>query len=279
MAEKGNEEQNIFFRDLARDFLLTMPFDAAVFIILAIISGAAILLIYPEPTPHIGLIYSALILIIYILYAKIIKPKLPSRYFKSWNYFEESTNDSADVSISHLIARIKFLKGASKFVLMRMGELNSTVWNNRCYINTLKELIKNNVNIEIIMRDYFDVESKEIMKLAIDGKIKLYSVETDLLNSKAPGHFILNEKGNLWLTEQRAAFSEERKGRYTMGMTKISDERKKIFEELKSDSNTILIDNTNIKNINFLVHDSNGDPVQASEEQKRVLFNYLGVAS
>ena len=76
-----------------------------------------------------------------------------------------------------LFKRIRFIESAEHFLHMRMGELNSVLWNSRFFIPALEKLIGKGVKVEIVI-EKIDVmwNQRKCSCLRLEGKIDVYVV-------------------------------------------------------------------------------------------------------
>lgn len=271
------KEQEIIFREIIRNFLLTVPVDVLAFLIITIIVGIPLFFLIPKYNFYfIALLYSSVLVVCYLLYSFLMKPFILRNRYSRWFYYKESPHDTPEKMIEQLKNRINFMKSANKYLLMRMGELNSKLWNNGIYIDTIKELIERGVDIEIAIKKTCDVEIKELLKLAVEEKIKLYMMDDEAIEKISRGHFILTDKKGLWIIEPHLPFVQDKRGRYSFGPTYLADEKEKIFNEVKTPAG-ILVNKKSITDLNFIIHGADRRPRQANDCERENLFKYLEI--
>ena len=274
----SKKEEKIIFHELIRNFLLTSPLDIVAFLLITIIIGFFLFLTIPTFDFYfISLLYFSLLVGSYLIYSFLIKPILLKRRYDGWSYYKESEHDTSRRSLKQLLNRIEFIESAcyKKCSLkMKMGELNSRLWGGPIYIDVLKKLIKRGVTIEILIEEKCDVEDKEVLRLAVEGQIKLYKVSENVME-KAPGHFMLTDRRGVWISDYHPPFARDKKGRYSFGPCRLADEKEKIFKELKSQG--ILVNKENITDFKFVIHDVGEQLREADDCERKSLFRYLNI--
>jgi hypothetical protein len=269
----NRESIDIMFKDVLTHFRKTMLIDLIMFIMIAFFISAAFTVLKGILKIDLKIVYFALLLCSYIFYLKKIKPSIMGGRFCGWFYFNENRNDKIEKRLKFLYKRIKFIESAEYFLHMRMGELNSVLWNSKFFIPALEKLIDKGVKIEIAIKNRCDVESKKILMLALKGAIDIFIVKDEILEKYAKGHFMLTDRNGVWITDPHPPFEINKEGRYAYGPSALFNEFEGKFNILKN--NGVKLDFNNLNDIEFIIHGCSDEKQPATEEQKNNLINYL----
>ena len=268
-------EFNVINREFLMKLVKAIPIDAIVIFLISIFASKISSYCF---NPNIiffsnkQIIFFVVLTIFFGLYLKYRQIILRS-IVKDWVFYQEDFGSSSCAKeLINLENRIKFIETADKYVYGLYGEFNSDIWNNRILLKSIKNLIEKGVTIEFLNRGSFDIDSKQLMKLAIDGKINLYKVDGDFNNL---GRFMLTDKRNVWITDPRPSFGMKKNGRFTLYPTQIADDKKKLFLDLKSRGT--LINKDNVRILKLLIHRPDGSVGLASDQEKQSFFNFLGI--
>lgn len=253
-----NPDNEFIYKDILHNFIRLLPFDIISFLFISFIITSIIrgLELSNKLYQH-NVFYFILLLTSYIIYYIKIRPIISRHWYSDWFYFTEKTKDNALVKMQSLARRIIFLKWSPKrHVHMVMGELNSVLWNSRYFVDSIDQLLSKDIDLQVIIKNHVDVETKEVLRMAVEQRIKIYFVDEDLVNKYTKGHFIVTDRKGLWLSDKHPRFVLDKEGRYSFGPSLLSNEKEKMFELLR-DKGTLLSLNT-INEINFIIHDCGG---------------------
>ncbi|MFZ5451517.1 MAG: hypothetical protein ACOZF2_06570 [Thermodesulfobacteriota bacterium] len=271
----ADEERNIIFWDTMRGYLLWSPVDILFLVIMIIYITSPVLFLSLAGYFSILLQIFSFILLAsaFLLYYNLIKPILVRGRFYGWFYFREQSSDNATDRLKILKKRISFMNSADSFIYLKMGELNSVLWNSKYFLTAINQILDKKIEIKIIMKPNCDVETKEMLRLALENRgMEIYIVPEEEMD-KFPGHFMITDKKGCWISDPHPPFEINKTGRYTFGPTKLADEKKEIFMDLKSKGDLLTI-NT-IEKYHFIAHNCDDKRRDAIESEIRTLIENI----
>lgn len=263
-------EEQLIFKDLLLRFFKTLWADVIILVALTLFAGT---ISYQFRANLAPIIYIGTLSLLTLLYLIWIKPKLFPE-MNSWHYLKEAPG-ALKWHKRAIQARARFFDQTQLEVVMKMGEMSSTIWTDEKYLDALKKMISRGVKVTISCSPYPDIDNREIYKLAIDKKVNLFLVHPKFLYRDKEEHLMVSDHRSVWITGPHTPFAEKKRLMVNYGSTLMAKPSNKIISELGDHG--MLVDEHTIRDVEFVVHDDKGQPMPANQKHKENLFDFLGL--